>query len=139
MLQLIGLDGDSLMVTVYGCFWFMRCWFINLDRNLVTRVMLWWMLLLDSVSRSSLCLYVATSLNDFTPISLGVHWILTLFCYVLDVIGASTVYGMFLVLSGIRGFWHNCILVLVSSGLGLIRCLVKLDVDFYLDCYSVSG
>ena len=58
------------------------------------------------------------SLNDFTLISLGVHWILTLFCYVFDVIGASTVYGMFLVLAGIRSFWHNCILVLVSSGLG---------------------
>ena len=50
MLRLIGLDGDSLLVTMYGC-----------------------------------------SLNDFTPISLGVHWILTLFRYVLDMIGASSV------------------------------------------------
>ena len=50
MLRLIGLYGDSLMVTMYGC-----------------------------------------SLNDITPISLDVHWILTLFRYVLDMIGASSV------------------------------------------------
>ena len=69
------------------------------------------------------------SLNDITLISLDVHWILTLFRYVLDMIGASTVslaaVLVYLVVSMDSSVSGVCTLLggfIVSPGIRAVGC-----------------